>query len=78
MARLRHHYYCETCDGTWFAEAAAAVEADCRFCGARDVLPYKSDRGRIGRAKLQAKLAVVQGAKKAKAPAHPGSLKRSA
>lgn len=43
MAWFRHHYHCESCSGSWLAEAAAVVESDCRFCGARDVAPYKSD-----------------------------------
>jgi hypothetical protein len=73
MALLRHHYYCEACDGTWFAEAEAAIEADCKFCGARDVFPYRSDKGRRPR------LAVIAGNRKpAKTPARAGKLKRSA
>ena len=73
MARLRHHYYCETCDGTWLAEAEAAIEADCKFCGARDVFPYRSDKG------ARPRLAVVASGKSAgKAPARAGKLKRSA
>jgi len=43
MPWLRHHYYCEACDGTWLVEAEIAAEADCRFCGAHDVFPYRSD-----------------------------------
>jgi hypothetical protein len=48
MAWFRHHFYCEGCDGTWFAEAwlneaALAAEADCPFCLARDVFPYRSE-----------------------------------
>ncbi len=48
MAWFRHHFYCEGCDGTWFAEAwlkeaALAAEADCPFCRARDVFPYRSE-----------------------------------
>jgi hypothetical protein len=72
MARL--HYYCDSCDGTWLAEAEVMVEADCLFCGVRDVFPYKSDNGRAGRAKL----AVFEGAKATKPPARAGKLKRSA
>jgi len=71
MARLRHHYYCEACDGTWFAEAEAAIEAECKFCGARDVFPYRSDKG------ARPRLAVVATGKP-KAPARAGKLKRSA
>ena len=71
MALLRHHYYCEACDGTWFAEAEVAIEADCKFCGARDVFPYRSDKGRRPR------LAVVV-TDKPKARARAGKLKRSA
>ena len=43
MAWFRHHYHCEACRGSWLAEAELAVEADCPFCGERDVVPYKSD-----------------------------------
>jgi hypothetical protein len=43
MAWLRNHYYCEACDGTWLAAAELVVEADCPFCAARDVFPYKND-----------------------------------
>ena len=43
MAWFRHHYHCESCHGSWLAEAEAAIEADCPFCRERDVVPYKSD-----------------------------------
>ena len=43
MPWMRHHYYCEACDGTWLVEAELAVEGDCPFCRTRDVLPYRSD-----------------------------------
>ena len=74
MPWLRHHYYCEACDGTWAAEGELAVEADCGFCGARDVFPYKSDAG------PRARLAVVAttGKSAGKAPARAGKHKRSA
>lgn len=42
MPWFRHHYHCESCQGSWIAEASAAIEGDCRFCGARDVAPYRS------------------------------------
>ncbi len=84
MPWLRFHYHCEQCDGTWLdeveVETAARIEAvaDCRFCGAGDVFSYRSDAGRLGRAKLRTKLAVVEGARQAKTPARAGKLKRSA
>jgi len=82
MAWFRYHYHCEACDGSWLAEGEAELVADCKFCAARDVFPYKRDSGRIGRANLRTPLAVVDGAKntktKAKAPARAGKLKRSA
>jgi hypothetical protein len=43
MAWFRHHYHCDSCQGSWLAEAEVAVEADCPFCRERDVFPYKSD-----------------------------------
>lgn len=43
MAWFRNHYYCESCDGTWLAEAELVIEGDCPFCLARDVFPYKND-----------------------------------
>jgi hypothetical protein len=43
MPWFRHHYSCAGCDGHWLAEAASAHEADCPFCGVRDIFPYKSD-----------------------------------
>ena len=43
MAWFRHHFYCGGCDGTWLKEAALAAEADCPFCRARDVFPYRSE-----------------------------------
>ena len=43
MAWFRNHYVCVACDGHWIAEHAAAQEADCLFCRAYDVTPYKSD-----------------------------------
>jgi hypothetical protein len=43
MPWFRHHYFCDGCNGDWLAEAEVVVVADCRFCGARDVFPYKSD-----------------------------------
>ena len=43
MPWFRHHYYCEACDGTWFAETEVAVTADCPFCQARDVFAYRSE-----------------------------------
>lgn len=42
MPWFRHHYHCQSCDGGWMAEGAEAIEANCRFCGARDVAPWKS------------------------------------
>jgi RNase P subunit RPR2 len=86
MASLRYHYHCEQCEATWLTEAEvdakieAKIEAvmDCRFCGAQDIFSYRSDGGRIGRANLRTKLAVVEGAGKSKTPARAGKLKRSA
>jgi hypothetical protein len=43
MPWLRHHFYCEGCDGTWLVEAEATITADCPFCSARDLFPYRSD-----------------------------------
>ena len=43
MPWLRYHYHCEACDGSWLAEGDVVVEADCPFCGTRDVFAYKSD-----------------------------------
>jgi hypothetical protein len=43
MSWFRHHYYCESCDGTWLAETELVVEDDCPYCGAPDKFPYKSD-----------------------------------
>jgi hypothetical protein len=43
MTWFRHHYYCEGCDGTWLGEMELVIESDCPFCGARDMVPYKSD-----------------------------------
>ena len=43
MPWLRHHFYCEGCDGTWLVEAEVAITADCPFCSARDLFPYRSD-----------------------------------
>ena len=84
MAWMRYHYHCEQCEGSWLVEAevdvVAQVEAvaDCQFCCWGDVFSYRSDAGRVGRAKLRTKLAVVEGTKAAKTPARPGKLKRSA
>lgn len=82
MAWLRYHYHCEQCAATWFAETEVDAEldavADCQFCGAGDIFSYRSDAGRIGRAKLRARLAVVEGAGKPGTPARAGKLKRSA
>ena len=75
MPWLRYHYHCEACDGTWLVEAEAEMHADCKFCGTRDIFPYRSDRGRIGRAQLSA----IAGHKNARKPAsRAGKLKRSA
>ncbi|HZT26300.1 MAG TPA: hypothetical protein VFA57_11405 [Pseudolabrys sp.] len=75
MAWRRYHYHCEACRGSWLAEADVETVDDCRFCGARDIFPYKSDGGRVSRAKL----AVVEGARKAGLKAaRAGKLKRSA
>ena len=76
MPWLRHHYYCETCDGTWFAEAEVAIEAECKFCGARDVFPYRSDAGRVGRVRPAG--GATTGKSVRKAPARAGKHKRSA
>ncbi len=78
MAWFRYHYYCEACDGTWLAEGEMEIGADCKFCEARDVFPYKRDSGRVSGANLRTKLAVVEGAQMPKTPAHSGKLKRSA
>jgi len=43
MPWLRHHFYCEGCDGTWLVEADVAISGDCPFCSARDLFPYRSD-----------------------------------
>jgi predicted nucleic acid-binding Zn-ribbon protein len=43
MPWLRYHYHCEACDGSWLAEGDVALEADCPFCGTRDIFAYKSD-----------------------------------
>jgi predicted nucleic acid-binding Zn-ribbon protein len=43
MPWLRYHYHCEACDGSWLAEGDIVVEADCPFCGTRDIFAYKSD-----------------------------------
>ena len=43
MAWFRNHYFCFDCEGHWLAEAAEDREADCPFCRAFDVTPYKSD-----------------------------------
>ena len=85
MAWMRYHYHCEQCEGSWLVEAevdvVAQVEAvaDCKFCGTRDVFSYRSDTGRVSRAKLVTTLAVVEGSQKpAKTAARAGKLKRSA
>jgi hypothetical protein len=44
MAWFRNHYVCLACEGHWLAEHAEAIEADCPFCRAYDVAPYKSRR----------------------------------
>jgi len=49
MPEFRHHYHCEACNGTWLAEADSAVTADCPFCAAHDIFPYKSDDTIAGR-----------------------------
>jgi len=41
---LRHHYHCEACEGTWFAETEIAEVIDCPYCRARDIFAYRSDR----------------------------------
>jgi hypothetical protein len=43
MAWLRHHFYCEGCNGSWLLEDDVAITADCPFCSARDTFPYRSD-----------------------------------
>ena len=43
MAWFRNHYVCLACEGHWLAEQAEEIEADCPFCRAYDVAPYKSD-----------------------------------
>jgi len=43
MPWFRHHYHCEACAGSWLAEAEVIVEADCPFCRAYDVAPYRSE-----------------------------------
>ena len=43
MPWFRNHYYCEGCDGTWLVETELVIEADCPFCQAREVFPYKND-----------------------------------
>ncbi len=43
MAWFRNHYVCTACEAHWLAERPAAVEDDCPFCRAYDVVPYKSD-----------------------------------
>jgi hypothetical protein len=45
MPWFRNHYVCIACDGHWLAEHAQAqdADADCPFCRAYGVTPYKSD-----------------------------------
>jgi hypothetical protein len=43
MAWYRHHFYCESCDGTWLLHGSELREDDCPFCGERDIFPYRTD-----------------------------------
>lgn len=48
MAVVRHHFSCQACDGSWLVEAELVEFADCPFCAARDVFPYRNeDRTRM-------------------------------
>jgi hypothetical protein len=48
MPWFRHHFSCAGCDGSWLVEAEMVEVADCPFCDARDVFPYRrEDRTRI-------------------------------
>jgi hypothetical protein len=84
MPWLRHHYYCDACDGTWLADADLAIEADCPFCQARDVFPYKSDNHVAGldapsmARRLAAVLRQTVRPAPARAPAAPAKARRMA
>jgi hypothetical protein len=43
MAWFRHHFSCQACDGSWLIEAEIVEVANCPFCAARDVFPYRSE-----------------------------------
>lgn len=43
MPWFRNHYVCIACDRHWLAEHAQVQDADCPFCRAYGVTPYKSD-----------------------------------
>jgi hypothetical protein len=55
----RHHFHCEACEGTWFAEAEVAETADCPFCRSRDVFAYRSDDGPADAAAIAKRLAAT-------------------
>ncbi|HTT48605.1 MAG TPA: hypothetical protein VMG39_11465 [Pseudolabrys sp.] len=74
MPWFRHHYSCQACDGSWFAEAAVVVESDCPFCAARDVFAYKSDDRTLIVEREGAAFVVFEAAKSARA--EPGYRQR--
>ena len=70
---LRHHYHCEACAATWYAETDIVEVVDCPYCRARDIFSYRSDRpGTLAddAAKIATRLAAKTRAATAK-PARP-------
>jgi hypothetical protein len=72
MSWFRHHYYCESCDGTWLAETELVVESDCPFCGERDTFPYKSDDWTLVIDQQRDRFAILE----AKPPRRAGDYRR--
>jgi len=78
MPWFRHHFSCEACDGSWLIEAERVEVADCPFCTARDVFPYRrEDRSRI-LAQQDTALQVFAAAKTTSSEPAPRRLRRLA
>lgn len=73
MSWFRHHYICESCDGSWLGEAVLMVESDCPFCGVRDHFPYKSDDWSLVVEPARGKFVVLETVKSAR---HPPDYRR--
>lgn len=63
MPWFRHHFSCAGCDGSWLVEAEIVEFADCPFCAARDVFPYRRE-DRAGIAAQEDKALVLLSAAK--------------